>query len=82
MRLNSDKFGLLTITVRGGNLFHSFQEFNIEDGRGAYFSNPDNIVNITFRYIVIIFPADLLKSYKLHGFYLIRYKTSIDNSLY
>ncbi|WP_413160765.1 filamentous hemagglutinin N-terminal domain-containing protein [Capilliphycus salinus ALCB114379] len=35
--------------VRGGNLFHSFQEFNVEVGRGAYFSNPDNIVNILTR---------------------------------
>ncbi|WP_413167890.1 filamentous hemagglutinin N-terminal domain-containing protein [Capilliphycus salinus ALCB114379] len=35
--------------VRGGNLFHSFQEFNIREGRGAYFSNPDNIVNILTR---------------------------------
>ncbi|MEL7035107.1 MAG: filamentous hemagglutinin N-terminal domain-containing protein [Cyanobacteria bacterium J06592_8] len=35
--------------VRGGNLFHSFQEFNVEDGRGAYFSNPDNIINILTR---------------------------------
>ncbi|MEB3280178.1 MAG: filamentous hemagglutinin N-terminal domain-containing protein [Lyngbya sp.] len=35
--------------VRGGNLFHSFQEFNVEAGRGAYFSNPDNIVNILTR---------------------------------
>ena len=35
--------------VRGNNLFHSFQEFNIEEGRGAYFSNPDNIVNILTR---------------------------------
>ncbi|MEB3278518.1 MAG: filamentous hemagglutinin N-terminal domain-containing protein [Lyngbya sp.] len=35
--------------VRGGNLFHSFQEFNVEVGRGAYFSNPDNIINILTR---------------------------------
>ncbi|MEB3279664.1 MAG: filamentous hemagglutinin N-terminal domain-containing protein [Lyngbya sp.] len=35
--------------VRGGNLFHSFQEFNVDEGRGAYFSNPDNIVNILTR---------------------------------
>jgi filamentous hemagglutinin family protein len=35
--------------VRGGNLFHSFEEFNIDEGRGAYFSNPDNIVNILSR---------------------------------
>jgi filamentous hemagglutinin family protein len=35
--------------VRGGNLFHSFQEFNIREGQGAYFSNPDNIINILTR---------------------------------
>ncbi|WP_413160763.1 filamentous hemagglutinin N-terminal domain-containing protein [Capilliphycus salinus ALCB114379] len=35
--------------IRGNNLFHSFQEFNIREGRGAYFSNPDNIVNILTR---------------------------------
>ncbi|WP_413168057.1 filamentous hemagglutinin N-terminal domain-containing protein [Capilliphycus salinus ALCB114379] len=35
--------------VRGGNLFHSFQEFNVDEGRGAYFSNPENIVNILTR---------------------------------
>ena len=31
--------------VRGNNLFHSFEEFNVEVGRGAYFSNPDNNAN-------------------------------------
>lgn len=35
--------------VRGGNLFHSFQEFNIESGRGAYFSNPGGVENILTR---------------------------------
>ena len=35
--------------VRGGNLFHSFREFNVDEGQGAYFSNPDNIVNILTR---------------------------------
>lgn len=25
--------------VRGSNLFHSFQEFNVDEGRGVYFSN-------------------------------------------
>ncbi|MBZ8179065.1 two-partner secretion domain-containing protein [Oscillatoria salina] len=32
--------------TRGTNLFHSFQEFNINQGRGVYFSNPANIENI------------------------------------
>ncbi|MGB3404469.1 MAG: filamentous hemagglutinin N-terminal domain-containing protein [Microcoleaceae cyanobacterium] len=35
--------------IRGANLFHSFQEFNIDNGRGAYFSNPENISNILTR---------------------------------
>ncbi|WP_234300813.1 ShlB/FhaC/HecB family hemolysin secretion/activation protein [Sphaerospermopsis aphanizomenoides] len=35
--------------IRGGNLFHSFQEFNIESGRGAYFTNPSGIENILTR---------------------------------
>ena len=29
--------------VRGANLFHSFQEFSIGEGRGAYFTNPSGI---------------------------------------
>ncbi|OWY64944.1 hypothetical protein B7486_44555 [cyanobacterium TDX16] len=35
--------------VRGTNLFHSFQEFNINEGRGAYFTNPSGIENILSR---------------------------------
>ncbi|MBW4626902.1 MAG: filamentous hemagglutinin N-terminal domain-containing protein [Brasilonema octagenarum HA4186-MV1] len=35
--------------IRGDNLFHSFQEFNINAGRGAYFSNPAGIANILTR---------------------------------
>ena len=31
---------------RGANLFHSFGEFNIEAGRGAYFANPEGVNNI------------------------------------
>jgi filamentous hemagglutinin family protein len=34
---------------RGANLFHSFQEFNIDQGRGAYFTNPVGIENILSR---------------------------------
>ncbi|GET41827.1 two-partner secretion domain-containing protein [Microseira wollei] len=36
-------------TVRGSNLFHSFSEFNIKDGQGAYFTNPQGITNILTR---------------------------------
>lgn len=35
--------------TRGANLFHSFQEFNVEEGRGAYFANPTGIENILTR---------------------------------
>ena len=34
---------------RGNNLFHSFQDFSIGEGRGAYFSNPTGIANIFSR---------------------------------
>ncbi|BAU08704.1 two-partner secretion domain-containing protein [Fischerella sp. NIES-3754] len=36
-------------TTRGSNLFHSFQDFNVGEGRGAYFSNPNGITNILTR---------------------------------
>lgn len=35
--------------IRGSNLFHSFLEFNIKEGRGAYFLNPSGIENILTR---------------------------------
>ncbi|MEB3211496.1 MAG: filamentous hemagglutinin N-terminal domain-containing protein [Leptolyngbyaceae bacterium] len=35
--------------IRGENLFHSFLEFNIDEGRGAYFSTPSGIENILGR---------------------------------
>ena len=35
--------------IRGVNLFHSFGEFNIQEGRGAYFENPSGIANIFTR---------------------------------
>ncbi len=35
--------------IRGNNLFHSFSDFNINPGRGAYFSNPSGIANILSR---------------------------------
>lgn len=34
---------------RGANLFHSFREFNVGEGRGAYFTNPTGIENILSR---------------------------------
>ncbi len=35
--------------TRGNNLFHSFSKFNVDAGRGAYFSNPAGIENIISR---------------------------------
>ncbi|MUG91351.1 filamentous hemagglutinin N-terminal domain-containing protein [Scytonema sp. UIC 10036] len=35
--------------IRGANLFHSFQEFNVREGSGIYFSNPQGIENILSR---------------------------------
>jgi filamentous hemagglutinin family protein len=35
--------------IRGANLFHSFQQFNVDAGRGVYFANPSNITNIFSR---------------------------------
>lgn len=34
---------------RGANLFHSFREFNVGEGRGVYFANPSGIDNILTR---------------------------------
>jgi filamentous hemagglutinin family protein len=34
---------------RGANLFHSFREFNVDEGRGAYFANPNGVENILSR---------------------------------
>jgi filamentous hemagglutinin family protein len=35
--------------MRGANLFHSFQDFNVGAGRGVYFANPLGIQNILSR---------------------------------
>nr|RNJ66160.1 MAG: filamentous hemagglutinin N-terminal domain-containing protein [Leptolyngbya sp. IPPAS B-1204] len=36
---------------RGSNLFHSFQQFDVPEGRGAYFGNPVDVQNIFSRVI-------------------------------
>ncbi|NEQ82492.1 MAG: filamentous hemagglutinin N-terminal domain-containing protein, partial [Moorea sp. SIO2I5] len=35
--------------IRGSNLFHSFLEFNVNEGQNVYFANPDGIANILTR---------------------------------
>ncbi|MGD1699469.1 hypothetical protein ACP6PM_06115, partial [Dapis sp. BLCC M229] len=35
--------------IRGSNLFHSFQEFNVGKGQSVYFINPAGIENILTR---------------------------------
>ena len=35
--------------IRGDNLFHSFSEFNINEGQKVYFANPVGIFNILTR---------------------------------
>ncbi|MBE9118081.1 filamentous hemagglutinin N-terminal domain-containing protein [Lusitaniella coriacea LEGE 07157] len=35
--------------ARGSNLFHSFSEFNINNGQSVYFANPNGIANILTR---------------------------------
>lgn len=35
--------------IRGNNLFHSFQEFNVGENRSVYFTNPAGIENILTR---------------------------------
>jgi filamentous hemagglutinin family protein len=35
--------------IRDSNLFHSFSEFNINDGQRVYFSNPSGVLNILTR---------------------------------
>lgn len=35
--------------IRGSNLFHSFLEFNVNEGQNVYFANPNGIANILTR---------------------------------
>jgi filamentous hemagglutinin family protein len=42
-------FGIVGGATRGTNLFHSFQEFNVDNGGSVYFLNPAGIENILSR---------------------------------
>ncbi len=51
---NADIRGIPSDQIDGGarqgaNLFHSFSQFNVGEGRGAYFTNPAGILNILSR---------------------------------
>ncbi|MEZ2304572.1 MAG: filamentous hemagglutinin N-terminal domain-containing protein [Microcoleus sp.] len=52
--------------TRGPNLFHSFREFNVGEGRGAYFANPNGIANI-FTRITGGNPANILGTLGVQG---------------
>jgi filamentous hemagglutinin family protein len=52
--------------TRGVNLFHSFREFNIGEGRGAYFANPNGIANI-FTRITGGSPSNILGTLGVQG---------------
>ena len=45
--LNADKID--GGATRGSNLFHSFSQFNINDGQRVYFANPSGVLNILSR---------------------------------
>jgi filamentous hemagglutinin family protein len=52
--------------TRGANLFHSFQEFNVGEGRSAYFTNPAGIENILTR-ITGANPSNILGTLGVSG---------------
>ena len=45
---------------RGQNLFHSFSEFNIDEGRGAYFLVPDNVIQNVLTRVTGNNPSNIL----------------------
>lgn len=47
--INKDNDGIVGGAARGTNLFHSFQDFNVGQGKGVYFANPQGITNIFSR---------------------------------
>ncbi len=47
--INSQRNQIEGGAIRGSNLFHSFQEFNIQNGTSVYFANPTGIENILSR---------------------------------
>ena len=51
---------------RGQNLFHSFQEFNVSEGRGAFFANPEAVNNI-FSRVTGSNPSNILGELGVNG---------------
>ncbi|MGB3535317.1 MAG: filamentous hemagglutinin N-terminal domain-containing protein [Microcoleaceae cyanobacterium] len=47
--INSQRRQIEGGAIRGSNLFHSFQEFNIQNGTSVYFAHPIGIENILSR---------------------------------
>ncbi|MDZ7968767.1 MAG: filamentous hemagglutinin N-terminal domain-containing protein, partial [Nostoc sp. DedSLP03] len=47
--INTNNYRIEGGAARGANLFHSFQDFNIREGQGVYFANPEGITNIFSR---------------------------------
>ena len=52
--------------IRGDNLFHSFSEFNVNDGQQVYFVNPDSILNI-FTRVTGVNPSDIFGTLGVDG---------------
>ncbi len=52
--------------VRGANLFHSFQEFNVGNGQRVYFANPTGIENILSR-VTGSNPSNILGTLGVNG---------------
>ncbi|MGF1497830.1 MAG: filamentous hemagglutinin N-terminal domain-containing protein, partial [Elainellaceae cyanobacterium] len=52
--------------IRDANLFHSFLEFNVNEGQRVYFANPDAIANI-FSRVTGADPSDILGTLGVDG---------------
>ena len=52
--------------IRDANLFHSFLEFNVDEGQRVYFDNPDAIVNI-FSRVTGADPSNILGTLGVDG---------------
>ncbi|MBR8830129.1 MAG: filamentous hemagglutinin N-terminal domain-containing protein [Chlorogloea purpurea SAG 13.99] len=47
--INADHTRIDGGAIKGSNLFHSFKDFNVGEGKSVYFSNPQGIMNILSR---------------------------------